>query len=393
MADLPRFTDHQRRARLVARHHLARTASDVGEAVRGVTALHSSDPVTPYLGAWARVEGFATDALDRALYEERTLVRMHAMRRTLFVVPAGEVPIFASGAAHEVAVRERRQLERWLAAEMEESRVAGWLAEVEDAVAEALDDGAERRTQALTELVPDLATEITMGSGRWSTRAALSSRVLFLMALEGRIVRARPAGTWRSSQYHWTSARRWLAARPEPPDPESARIELAHRYLAQHGPATFEDLKWWTGWTVAQTRRALGSNETTEVELDDGEVGHVLAGDVDAAPLDGHVVTLLIGLDPTPMGWKQRDWYLGGHGEALYDRNGNAGPTVWVNGRIVGGWAQRRPDGEVVWRLLEDVAVDAAAGIAAGSASLTDWLDGVVVTPRFRTPLERELSS
>ena len=65
-------------------------------------------------------------------------------------------------------------------------------------------------------------------------------------------------------------------------------------------------------------------------------------------------------LDPTVMGWKEREWYLGDHAPALFDRAGNAGPTVWWDGRIVGGWVQRR-DGEVVYRLLEDVGGDALA--------------------------------
>jgi hypothetical protein len=92
------------------------------------------------------------------------------------------------------------------------------------------------------------------------------------------------------------------------------------------------------------------------------------------------------------MGWYQRDWYLGDHRTALYDRNGNAGPTVWWDGRIVGGWAQR-PDGEVVVRFLEDCG--AAAHRAAGEEAdvLRTWLGDVRVIPRFRTPLERELSS
>ena len=45
-------------------------------------------------------------------------------------------------------------------------------------------------------------------------------------------------------------------------------------------------------------------------------------------------------------GLDARDWYLGPHRPALFDRNGNAGPTIWVDGRIVGGWAQRS-DGEI----------------------------------------------
>ena len=73
------------------------------------------------------------------------------------------------------------------------------------------------------------------------------------------------------------------------------------------------------------------------------------------------------------MGWKEREWYLGDHAPALFDRAGNAGPTVWWDGRIVGGWVQRR-DGEVVYRLLEDVGGDALAAIDADAAAVQDWL-------------------
>ena len=82
MGARPTFSDAERRARLVARHHLARTARDVETAVRAVAAQHSSDPLTPFLAAWARVPGFAVADLERAMYEERALWRMHATRRT-----------------------------------------------------------------------------------------------------------------------------------------------------------------------------------------------------------------------------------------------------------------------------------------------------------------------
>jgi hypothetical protein len=91
------------------------------------------------------------------------------------------------------------------------------------------------------------------------------------------------------------------------------------------------------------------------------------------------------------MGWSQRQWFLGGHGPALFDRSGNPGPTVWCDGRIVGGWAQRK-DGEIVYRLLEDVGAEAASAIADAAERLRVWHHDVRVTPRFRTPLERELS-
>ncbi len=57
----------------------------------------------------------------------------------------------------------------------------------------------------------------------------------------------------------------------------------------------------------------------------------------------------------------------------LFDVNGNAGPTVWWDGRVVGGWSQRR-DGEIVYRLLEDVGADAVAAVEAEVARI-DGLD------------------
>ena len=92
------------------------------------------------------------------------------------------------------------------------------------------------------------------------------------------------------------------------------------------------------------------------------------------------------------MGWRERAWYVGAHTAALFDRSGNIGPTVWWDGRIVGGWAQRK-DGEIAVRLLEDVGAEAAAAIAAEAQRLREWIGpGTIVTPRFRTPLERELA-
>jgi hypothetical protein len=102
-------------------------------------------------------------------------------------------------------------------------------------------------------------------------------------------------------------------------------------------------------------------------------------------------VALLPALDPTPMGWAGREWYLGEHAKALFDRSGNVGPTVWCDGRIVGGWAQRA-DGEIAYRLLEDVGAEAAASVAIEAGRLAEWVGDIQVTPRFRTPLEKELT-
>ena len=68
------------------------------------------------------------------------------------------------------------------------------------------------------------------------------------------------------------------------------------------------------------------------------------------------------------------------------------GPTVWVDGRIVGGWAVDA-EGKVHTKLLEDVSTARKKDVTRRAAELEAWLDGFAVTPRFRTPLERELVS
>ena len=172
---------------------------------------------------------------------------------------------------------------------------------------------------------------------------------------------------------------------------EDAQAELMRRWLASFGPGTIADLKWWTGLTMGEVKRALASVDTVEVELDDVTRGFVLADDVDDVNAPDPWVALLPALDPTVMGWAGREWYLGEHRPALFDRNGNAGPTVWCDGRVVGGWSGTK-DGEIAFRLLEDVGLEAAATIEAEADRLREWLGDVRVTPRFHTPLEQELT-
>ena len=143
---------------------------------------------------------------------------------------------------------------------------------------------------------------------------------------------------------------------------------------------------------MTQVRQAVASIDVVEVDLEGAEGAAVaLADDLGPTEDPGQWAALLPALDPTVMGWSERSWFLGAHGKALFDTNGNAGPTIWLNGRVAGGWAQR-PDGEIAIRLLEDVGADATAMIEAEAEHTGRWLAGVRVIPRFRTPTERELS-
>lgn len=384
------ITDAERRQRLIERHHLGRTASDGSAAVRSVAAFHSSDPVTPHLGLWARVEGFSRSDLDALLAEERVLWRMHAMRRTLFIVPTDEAAIYLAGAAVDIHRKERKRVEGWLAADMGD-RAGPWLDEATDRVVAVLAAGGEWSTGDVGAAVPELKRTIQVGSGKWVTETPLISRLLFLLAMEGKIVRTLPSGSWRASNYRWAATDRWFGARPAAMDEQEARAGLLDRYLETHGPATLKDIRWWTGWTAANSRAALTDIGAGPVELESGATGYLAADDPGVGRPAG-TVAFLPGLDPTPMGWKERDWYLGPHAGPLFDTNGNAGPMVWTEGRVVGGWGQR-PDGTVAYELLEDVDGSTRDAIEGERKRLEEWLDGEVVSIRFRTPLERQIAA
>jgi len=387
-----RMEAEERRARLACRHCLTprRYAEDVHDAVRSVVALHSSDPATVFLSARARTRGFEPAMLERALYEKRTLVRMLGMRRTLFVVPRELVEVVDAACTRAVAANERRKLERFVAESGVADDPAAWVDEASDAAVAALRARGDASTSELAGDHPLLAGKLRLGVGtRWEAEVGAATRILPLLAATGAIVRDRPRGGWTGSQYRWVPIER-LGPRRDM-EPEAARAELVRAWLAAFGPATETDLRWWTGWTARDARAALAVVPHAEVEVDEG-TGYVLADDLEPEEHPAPAPALLPALDPTAMGWKERGWYLGPHSSAIFDRNGNAGPTVWWGGRIVGGWAQRRT-GEIVHQLLEDAGAEAGEAIAAECARLAAWLGDVRVTPRFRTPLERELAA
>jgi hypothetical protein len=197
-------------------------------------------------------------------------------------------------------------------------------------------------------------------------------------------------GSWASSQYRWAPIEAWLDDGLQKIAAPQARADLVARWLRSYGPGTLTDIKWWTGWNGATTIAALRAVDAEEVRVDEG-VAYALAGEKGRTPNPKPWVALLPGLDSTVMGWKSRTWFLGDHQPALFDRNGNAGPTVWCNGRVVGGWTQLR-DGKIAVELLEKVDSEAEDRIAAEATRLAAWLGATRITPRFRTPLERQLS-
>ncbi|MFI1918436.1 winged helix DNA-binding domain-containing protein [Nocardia sp. NPDC020380] len=385
----------ERRARVAVRHRLAPglRSDDVNDVVRSMVVLHATDPATVFLSVAARGRGIEPAHVEKALYEDRTLLRMLAMRRTMFIAPLELVPALQGSCADQLAAKQRRTYGRYLEQSgAVEGRIADWWREVEEETHAALLARGSATGAQLSKEVPRLRTQVNTAPDKpYAKPTNITTWVLVTLGCEGRIVRGRPNGSWSSSQYSWAPVESWLPQGIPALAAGEARVELVRAWLRTFGPAPLTDLKWWTGWTVAEVRKALAHLAIAEVDLD-GVTGLVLADDLEPTAAPEPWAALLPALDPTPMGWQSRDWFLGPHAASLFDRSGNIGPSIWWDGRIVGGWAQR-PDGEIAWRLLEDAGSAAKTAIAAEAARLGEWYGEVRPTPRFRTPLERELSA
>lgn len=392
-----KVTVQERRHSLIYRHHLAADADSPEAVVRAVVALHASDPASVYLSVLARSAASTVGDVAAAMYERRSLVRWMAMRRTLFVFCREDIPTVQAAVSTEVAATLRRRLVTQLERNGVEPPLDGdagrWLDDLKTRVEQAL---ARRGTATGAQLAaeePRLRTRILARTGSERPHN-VTTPMLTLMSAEGRIVRSTPTGAWTTRHHRWEPVESWWPNGVRAVDPERARRDLARRWLARFGPATAEDLQWWTGWTTSTTRRVLEHLPIEEVDLH-GHPGIDLPdADLSLAHATTHppVATLLPALDPTPMGWKDRDWFLGTEPAHVFDRAGNIGPTLWWNGEIVGSWAIT-PSGDLRWRIVADCGAQARDAIEQSAAQLHTRLHGAIFTPAIRAPLERSLSA
>lgn len=378
------FSDEQRRARLARRHgiHPGHRYPDALAAATAMTVLHATEAPTVHLSLAARVDELSIGDVEAALYDEKVLVKQLAMRRTLFAFPRDLLPAAWGSASARVAEFERRRLVTAIT-NGGISEPEAWL---EDAARQVLDrfgDGAAFDAPTIRGLVPVAQTRLSWGSGKWSQELPLGPHLLTLLGARGAIVRGRNGGHWRISKPRWTAMSDWLGDKVPAAESAAGYAELVRRWLWTFGPGTEADLVWWLGATKAAVRHALASVAAEPVRLDSGDTGWVLAGDTDTEPEATDWAALLPTLDPTTMGWRQREFYLDpADVPYLFDSVGNAGTTAWWNGRIVGCWVQE-PDGRVRVVPRGNPGRDALRALDHEAARLTEWFGGEVVSSVF----------
>jgi hypothetical protein len=332
LPDLAAVRQDQARAHVVLKQGLAGPGlSGVSDVVTATAGVYGTAP-TCYLSCAARLGDFRLPHLDEELYVKRSLIRLRCMRGGMsYIEPLDLLPVLfaCTGEAPEKTVK----------------RIAKWSGLAETEVLAF----ADRIEAAMTGHPPVTVREIRqlLGTDLPGDGSALQMTVAFL-GRTGRIVRSEVRGSWRSDNYAYARWTDWVGTPLDPIEPATARVELARRYLRAFGPATTNDLKWWTGWTKRDTVAALAAlaEEIVAVSLD-GADAWVVADELDrltgADPADGRGVRLLPVWDAYFMGYatspagrnRQVD---GADYTRVYDKSGNGTSTVIVDGLAAGVW-------------------------------------------------------
>ena len=162
-----RIEADERRARLAERHRLLpRTRTDeIPKIADDLVALHSSDPVTVFLSAMVRMVHPSIEAVDKALYIDRSLIRHHGMRRTLWVATPPVVRLMHAAATRDLLAKERRRTCQLLAA----SGVADpeqWLADAEEQVLADLREHGPSTAREIGQRADALRQQLHLAPGK-----------------------------------------------------------------------------------------------------------------------------------------------------------------------------------------------------------------------------------
>ncbi|MCP4540227.1 MAG: winged helix DNA-binding domain-containing protein [Chloroflexi bacterium] len=392
---------------LAHKQHLLPTSrlADVVRITRDIIALHATDPTSPYISLWARAPDFRREVLEGALYEERTLAKILCMRVTLHAVPSDEVPFFFQAFPQTfferrtpVAFRGKRLLVQ--AGICQEEKAKATLNDLYQQIVDVLAEKGPSTVRQISQAVPQLQVKIRHDVGKpYEGEFSIGSRLVPGMCTRGLLIRTRPRGTWRSSLYEYATLPDWLPdVDLESITLQEAQAWLVRRYLSAFGPSTLDDVQWWTGLSKSGVKNALKALKpiVMKIDIEGLEDSHlVLTDDVQrlhdfSAPDIPYVFFLPI-LDPYIMGYRNRLRFLTPeHRSKVFDRAGNAAPTVWVNGRVVGAWGQRK-DGSVIHGLFESVTDQEQALLVDEVRRLENFLGNEHLPPRFRTSFTRAL--
>jgi hypothetical protein len=307
--------------------------------VAAICGLHAQVMSSAELTLAARVEGLSPDAVRRALWQERSLVKTWAMRGTLHLLPAAELPLW------QAALSTRRT---WETGAWQRAFASGQeLERLNQAVAQALDGRLLTREELATavgELTgsPELGERLRESWGALLKPAAALGLLCFAPS-QGQQVRFTRPDTWLGG---WADH-----------DPEQALAEVTRRFLAASGPVTREDFtRWWGIPSPARGQRLLErlGEEVARVEVE-GTAAYTLAADLPSLAAAGDPagppgpVRLLPAFDQYVVTATRQAEHLmpGPFRDRVYRPQGWLSPVLLVGGRMDGTWSQELSGGRL----------------------------------------------
>jgi hypothetical protein len=310
----------------MARHHLIERAkpSDLVQVVSDLAGVHAQVKSSAEFSLWARTDALQRDAVDEALWTNRTLVKLWAMRGTLYLLPSAELGLWLSalGTYTKFGNVGHPQIDV-----------------LADAVGRALTDRILTREE-LADVVTDLTGSTSLGeSVRFSWGSYLKAA-----SFRGLICFAPSEG----ARVRFTNPASWIPYAIDRPDPEQAVVNITRRFLSAYAPVTAESLtRWWLGPPMPRRGERMHSalgEEAVDIDVE-GQLAKVLARDVrDMQSTDmPNIARLLPAFDPWVTGMSRSAPFLEPqHQSRVFRKQGWISPVLLVNGRIAGVWGYER---------------------------------------------------
>jgi hypothetical protein len=318
----------------MARHRLVERAGPdelVAVAAR-ICGLHAQVMSSAELTLWARIDGLRPGAPADALWEQRSLVKLWAMRGTLHLLPASELGTWLAA----LGTYDHYRKGAWLRGFGVTSEGLDRLVE---AIGEALDGEPLTRAELGAEVAritrsPEMAERIEGSWGSFLKPASFQGRLCF--------------GPSASQKVRFTAPDAWVPGGAVPDaNPDEALREITRRYLGAFAPATREDLARWWAVSPARARAMLSALGDEAVEVDvDGSAGWMLETHATEAARSkpANVARLLPGFDQWVIGASRSAPALldPEHKARVYRNQGWISPVLLVNGRMEGVWRHER---------------------------------------------------
>lgn len=322
----PQLSWDQVRGWRMGRHHLIRRAapSDLLRVVGDICGLHAQLTSSTELSLWARIDNLDPGAVHEALWHDRTLVKLWAMRGTLHLLPAHELGIWLSalGTFTKYGNVGNPEID-------ELSTALGHSLHGRLLTREELACAVEQATAS-----PTYGEWVRFSWGSYMKAASFRGLICFAPTTGGNVRFTHPAT--------------WVPGEIDTADPTEALRQVTRRFLAAYGPATAADLGlWWGGTGPAPGRRMIASLGEEAIEVDvEGHRALVLTQDVEeiAATASPNTARLLPAFDPWVVGASRTAAALLDpvHKSRVFRPQGWISPVILVNGRIAGVWKQTR---------------------------------------------------